>query len=59
MKQVLEHVFVVIFAAELMYRIYKVRWEYVRHWDDGNFGSSGAAGIIFEVPVDIPRLGMI
>lgn len=28
--EVLEHVFVVIFAAELMYRIYKVRWEYVR-----------------------------
>ena len=30
--QVLEHVFVVIFAAELVYRIYKIRWEYARHW---------------------------
>eukprot|EP00435_Cladocopium_sp_Y103_P075213 s15_g55.t1 len=28
--EVLEHVFVVIFAAELMYRIYKIRWEYLR-----------------------------
>lgn len=28
--EVLEHVFVVIFAAELVYRIYKIRWEYAR-----------------------------
>lgn len=28
--QVLEHFFVIIFALELVYRVYKVRWEYFR-----------------------------
>ena len=29
-NEVLEHFFVVIFALELFYRIYRVRWEYFR-----------------------------
>lgn len=46
--EVLEHVFVVIFASELFYRIYKIRWEYLR--DPWNFLD---AGLVVIAVVDL------